>query len=331
MSLRETRKVNLYNEALLITWFQSSRIFASWDGKLLQLWTPDGAEVARYRFDKVYRISRNPVRDAIVVGGTFLGKTGGHVINSGGDIIGEIDPIFEWSIDGEKLIGLSFRKEKKILSLWSYSDFKIARQNTIKINKQIEGINWGFEANYVLGISRKDNKAYLIDLATGKSKVDIKSKGELTKAVWSPYASLVAIGDKKGNLSISRIAFSSGGKVRKEDLFKQRFEGAINNLKWCSANQLMFSVNNNVNLLNIDLGEVMKFGIGSIFDATPDVNYVAIGHLNTVRIHGAISGEQRKVIKMGGVVNDLGFSPDGSYLAIASSDYTVKIIDESNF
>ncbi len=331
MSISGINKINLLNEALLVTWFQSSRILVTWDGKLLQLWSPDGAEIFRYRFEKVFRISRNPVRDAIVVGGVFTKKTGGFVINSAGDMVGAIDPLFEWSVDGEKLLSLTVKKDKRMLSLWSYGDFKVTRQNAVKIGKQISDLNWGFEANYVLGINYNDNKAYVIDVSTGKTKMDFKSKGELSKIVWSPFANLVAIGDKKGNLNVYRISFSSKGKLRKEELLKKKFDGAIRRMKWCSTNQLIFIANNNVNLINIDTEEVTKLGPGTIFDTTFDVNYVAIGYNNIVRIHGAISGEQRKVIKLGGAVNDLEFSPNGNYLAIASSDFMVRIVGESEF
>ncbi|MEX2689596.1 MAG: WD40 repeat domain-containing protein [Candidatus Njordarchaeum guaymaensis] len=331
MSLGAITKIYLLNEALLVTWFQSSRILVTWDGKLIQLWSPDGAEIFRYRFEKVFRISRNPVRDAIILGGTFSKKTNGFVINSSGDIIGTIDPLSEWSVDGEKILSLTIRKDKRALNLWSYGEFKVTKQNTVKINRQISDINWGFEANYVLGISYKDNKAYIIDLSTGKTKMDFKSKGELSSIVWSPYANLVAIGDKKGNLYVYRISFSSKGKLRKEELLKKKFDGAIGRIKWCSTSQLIFSANNSVNLLNIDTEEVLNLGPGTIFDTSFDVNYVAIGYDNVVRIHGAISGEQRKIIKLGGVVNDLEFSPNGNYLAIASSDFIVRIVSESEF
>lgn len=331
MSLNATTKIYLLNEALLVTWFQSSKILVTWDGKLIQLWSPDGAEIYRYRFEKVIKVSRNPVRDAIIVGGVFSKKTGGFVINSGGEIIGAIDLLSEWSIDGEKILSLGLKKDKRVINLWSYEGFNVTKQNTVKISKQISDINWGFETKYVLGISYKDNKAYVIDLSTGKAKLDFKSKGELSSITWSPFANLVAIGDKKGILSIYRISFSSKGKLRKEELLKKKFNGAIEKIKWCSTNQLIFKDNNSVNLLNIDTEEITKLGSGSVFDVSFDVNYVAIGHGNIVRVHGAISGEQRKVIKLGGTVNDLEFSPNGSYLAIASSDFIVRIIAESEF
>lgn len=332
MSVRDIRKVELLNEALLLTWFQSSRLFITWDGKLLQIWTREGAEVFRYRFEKIFRVSRNPVRDAIVVGGSFISEdVAGYVINHSGEITGVVDALFEWSIDGEKILGFSISKDRKVLNIWSYSDFKITKQNTVRINKQLNDLNWGFEPNYVLGINRSDNKAYIIEVSTGKKRLEFKTKGELTKAVWSPYANLVAVGDTKGNLIVYRINFSPKGKLRKEEAYKYRFGGAISNIKWYSTNQLILLANHNVNLINIDTEEIMNFGKGTVFDATFDINYVAVGYLNTVRIHGAISGEQRRIITLGGKVNDLEFSPDGAHLAIASSDYIVRIIDESSF
>jgi len=326
------RKIKLIGEGLSVCWFASSSVFATWDGRIVQLWTNEGAEIDRFRFIKLYRIGRHPKEDIMAFGGSMIeGEKSGYLISSVGEIIGIIKPYFEWSVDGEQIIGFDKGSDKKEIVIWNYSNLRISEGKTIGLKKRVRQLSWGFDKDHAVILSEADNRAYIISLLDGKTKGDLRVKGEISQVVWSPYDNLIAIGSDVGDFRIFEITITEKGKLRKKEVFRKSFNKPVALIKWCSSNQLLLRIGLEVCLLNLSSGELVKYGEGKVFDITPDLNYLAIGYNNEVKVYGVISQEVRKRVPLNGVVKDLEFSPDGEYLAIASTDYQIRLLESSEF
>lgn len=324
--------IKLIGEGHTVSWFINSNTLTTWDGNIAQIWTIDGAEVQRYRFHKLYMISRNPKVDVIVLGGTMIKKKPkGYIINAGGEILDEVKPFVEWSLDGERLAGYTKNSDKdKILKIWRFSNFHLDEIAELKLKKSIKRVAWMISTEHILVQYSNENKVHVIDLEKGKSSETLTVKGELTQFAPSPTDNIVAVGGSDGEVKLWELVADKKGRFKRKETFKINYKKPIERIKWCSPSHLLINAGGEIHLLEIVSGETLQYGAGKVADITQDRNYLAIGEGSFVKIYGALSQEVRKTIRVNGIVNDLEFSPNGEYLAIASTDYQIRILERLN-
>ncbi len=321
--------IRLIGEGRHITWFADSSHFISWDGNIIQLWSVEGNEIDRFRFHRLHMIESNPKHSAILLGGTMTnGEPEGIMINNAGQIIGRIQPYFKWSPNGEHIAGFfKDSEEEKKIWIWKLSYMKPEKEREIKLKKAVSIVSWGFERDLILFLNREENKGYILDLNTGKIKETVKIKGIVTQIVWSPYENLIMTGSKEGELKMWSLIIDAKGKVKKKEEFRKKFESPIIRILWRAPERVFIKIGREIYLLNTTEKELIKCGEGRVFDVSLDMNYIAIGEKGTVNIYGLKSGELKVTIETHGEVKDVKFSPNSQYLVIASTDYTLRILE----